>query len=202
MPNRRNTITVATSALLFVCLMLHAQASLSAQTFAPYNDAEAYKIYESLLPTDWTVTAAHARRLLIQAQTGTTDFCLKPAPESAALLQPLFDSFVALNKTNWLLQPNLNLGIPYEFASQEDLQSFFKPGGGDWEGLEKRYPKSAGSYIVLSPVAFNADKTIAVAYMGHSCGNLCGGGTFYVLEKKHGLWKNMRWMGTSCAWAS
>lgn len=202
MPHHRHTIPVATSALLFVCLMLHAQASLSAQAFAPYNDAEAYKIYESLLPTDWTVTVGHARRLLIQAQTGSTDFCLKPAPESAALLQPLFDSFVALNKTSWLLQPKFNLDIPYEFASREDLQAFFKPDGGGWEGLATRYPDSAHSYIVLSPVAFNADKSVAVVYMGHSCGNLCGGGTFHVLEKKDGLWKNMRWMGTSCAWAS
>jgi hypothetical protein len=202
MPHHRHTIPVATSALLFVSLMLHAQASLSAQTFAPYNDAEAYKVYESLLPTNWTVTTAHARRLLIQAQTGSIDFCLKPAPESAALFQPLFDSFVALNKTTWLLQPKFNLGVPHEFASKEDIQSFFKPGGGSWEGLAKRYPNSAGSYIVVSPVAFNADKTIAVAYMDHSCGLNCGEGTFYLLEKKDGVWKNMRWMGTSCAWAS
>jgi hypothetical protein len=157
MPHRRNTITVATSALLFVCLMLHAQASLSGQTFAPYNDAEAYKIYESLLPTDWTVTAAHARRLLIRAQTGSIDLYVKPQ-ESATLLQPLVDSFAALNQTSWLLQPK--------------------------------------------SVASSAGKTISVAHMAHSRDNICDEGTFAVLEKKDGLWKNMRWMGTSCPWAS
>jgi hypothetical protein len=106
--------------------MLHAQANPNSQTLLPYNNPEAYKVYEALLPTDWAVTVAHARRLLIQAQTGST----------------------------------------------------------------------------LDSVAFNADKTIAVVNMGHSCGNRCGGGTFYVLEKKDGIWKNMRWRGTSCAWAS
>ena len=126
MPHRRHTITVATSALFFVCLVLHAQTNLYSQTLLPYNDAEAYKVYESLLPTDWTVTVAHARRLLSQAQTGST----------------------------------------------------------------------------LDPVAFNTDKTIAVVNMGHSCGNLCGGGASYVLEKKDGIWRSMRWRGTSCAWAS
>ena len=126
MPHRRHTITVGTSALFFVCLVLNAQTNLYSQTLLSYNDAEAYKVYEALLPTDWTVTVAHARRLLLQAQTGST----------------------------------------------------------------------------LDSVAFNADKTIAVVYMGHSCGSLCGGGTFYVLEKKDGIWKNMRWRGTSCAWAS
>jgi hypothetical protein len=201
MPHRRHTITVATSALFFVCLVLHAQTNLYSQTLLSYNDAEAYKVYEALLPTDWTV--AHARRLLLQAQTASKlDFCLKPDPESAALPQPAFDSFVTLSNTTWLLQPSFKLSIPYEFASSEELRAFFKPGGTGWEGLAKRYPDSAHSYIVLSPVAFNTDKTIAVVYMGHSCGSLCGEGTFYVLEKKDGIWKSMRWRGTSCAWAS
>jgi hypothetical protein len=155
MPHHRNTINVATSALFFVCLMLHAQAGLSSQAFTPYNDAEAYKVYESLLPADWTVTVARARRLLIQAQGSSTDVRPNPSPESAALRQPLFGSFAALNRANWLLQPKFNLAIS---ASREDLQSFFKPGD--------------------------------------------DGGTFRVLEKRDGLWKNMRWMGTSCAWAS
>jgi hypothetical protein len=199
---RRHTITVATSTLFFVCLMLQAQTNLSSQSAATYADSEAYKIYETLLSADWTMRVAHARRLLIQAQTGSPEFCLKPAAESATVLQPIFDSFVTLNKAAWLLQPKLSLSTPYEFASREDLERFFRSGGTGWEGFAKRYPDSAHSYTVLSPVAFNADKTIAVAYMGHSCGNLCGGGTFYVLEKKDGVWKNMSWRGTSCAWAS
>jgi hypothetical protein len=201
MPHRRHTITVATSALFFVCLVLHAQTNLYSQTLLAYNNPEAYKVYEALLPTDWTV--AHARRLLLQAQTGSKlDFCLKPDPESAALLQPIFDSFITLTNTTWLLPPSFKLSIPSESASSEDLQAFFKPGGAGWEGLAKRYPASAHSNIVLSPVAFNADNTIAVVYMGPSYGSLCGGGTSYVLEKKDGIWRSMRWRGTSCAWAS
>jgi hypothetical protein len=159
MPHRRHTITVGTSALFFVCLMLHAQRSLYSQTPTPYNDAEAYKIYESLLPADWTLPVARARRL-IQAQTGSSDF-----------------------------------------TSREDLQTCFQPGGEGWKVLAERYPDSAHIYTVLSLAAFNADKTVTVAYTGNSCGGLCSGGAFYVLEKD-GIWKNLRWRGTSCAWAS
>ena len=119
MPHRRHTITVASSTLFFVCLVLHAQTRLYSQASIPCNDAEAYKVYESLLP-DWTLTVAHARRLLIQAQTGRTDFCLKAAPESAAFLQPLFDSFVAHSKTSSVIQPKLNLSAPYGFTSRAD----------------------------------------------------------------------------------
>ena len=65
MRHRRHTITVASSTLFFVCLMLHTQTGLHAQASTPYNDAHARKVYESLLPADWTLTAAHARRLHI-----------------------------------------------------------------------------------------------------------------------------------------
>lgn len=116
MLHRRPTITIATSALIFLCIALHAQAGVLSQKAVSYSDAEAYKIYESLLPTGWTVHVASAQ---------------------------------------------------------------------------------------LSPVAFHANRTFAVVYMAHSCGSLCGGDSFFhVLEKKDGVWKNLRWKGTSCAWAS
>jgi hypothetical protein len=72
MYHRRHTITVASSTLFFVCLVLHARTGLYCQASTPNNDAEARKVYESLLPADWTVTVAHARRFLIQAQTGSS----------------------------------------------------------------------------------------------------------------------------------
>jgi hypothetical protein len=176
MLRQRHTIAIATSALLLVCLMLHAQTS---QTSALYDDSEAYRVYEALLPTDGTVTAAHARRLLIRTQTDHQNFCLKADPAETALQQ-----------SAWMLHPGLD--------------SFFKPDGGAWKAHTDHYPDSAHSGITPDPVAFNAGKSVAVAYMGHSCGSPCGGGTFYVLEKEpeNGLWKNKQWMGTSCAWAS
>jgi hypothetical protein len=81
MPRRRHTITVASSTLFFVCLMLHAQTRPNSLTSTPYNDAEAYKVYETLLPTDWTLRVAHARRLLIEAKTGSTDEIWKALAE-------------------------------------------------------------------------------------------------------------------------
>jgi hypothetical protein len=69
MRHRRHTITVASSTLFFVCLMLHAQTGLASLASNPSNDAAARKVYESLLPADWTLTVAHARRLLSQAKT-------------------------------------------------------------------------------------------------------------------------------------
>src|SRR5271154_5393211 len=126
MPRHRHIIPVATSAFFFVCLMLHAQTGLSLQSATLYNDGEANKVFESLLPNDWTVTVAHARRLLVQAQAGRTNFHLKSA-------------------------------------------------------------------------VFNARGTVAAIYKGS---NLCGASTFQVLDKNDGLSEKMRWMDTSCPWAS
>jgi hypothetical protein len=61
MLHRRPTITIATSALLFFCIALHAQTGVTSQRAVPYNAADAYKIYESLLPADWTVNFAPAQ---------------------------------------------------------------------------------------------------------------------------------------------
>jgi hypothetical protein len=71
----------------------------------------------------------------------------------------------------------------------------------DWEGFYQRYPNSGG-WIELSAVGFNATKTVAVVYMGHHCGSLCGGGGFHVLEKKNGQWVPLEWKGSSCGWAA
>lgn len=59
MLHRHHTITIATSALIFLCLALHAQSVASSQKPLSYNDVEAYKLYESLLPAEWTVTVAN-----------------------------------------------------------------------------------------------------------------------------------------------
>lgn len=61
MLHRRPTITMATSALLFLCIALHTQTGATSQKSVPYNAADAYKIYESLLPADWTVSVAPAQ---------------------------------------------------------------------------------------------------------------------------------------------
>ena len=134
MPQQRKTIPIATSALLFVCLMLHAQAGISAQTFAPYNDVEAYNAYQSLIPSGWTATAARARRLIIRARTGG-------------------------------------------------------------------YPLAVHSHV-LSSIAFSADHAITAAFTSHGCHDNSDQATFHGLEKKDGVSKNLRWMGTSRPWAS
>jgi len=65
----------------------------------------------------------------------------------------------------------------------------------------ERVPGSGG-YVEMSAVGFNSDKTLALLYAGHSCGGLCGGGTYHLLKKADGKWTEINWPGTTCTWVS
>jgi hypothetical protein len=164
----------------------------------PYEDAEAYEVYSAILPTSWAWQVAKAQSLVIGEETIAYKMRLRPDAESEAVVGPAISEYVRLNEKTWLLQRSLSIEKPYELVGSDEFKkSVFK---GDWESFYKRRPNSGG-WIGLSPVGFNADKTVAVVFMTHACGSLCGGGDFYVLQKKGGKWIPLKWVGTSCGFA-
>jgi hypothetical protein len=99
----------------------------------------------------------------------------------------------------WLLQQKFKTEIPCRIVTSEEVNAAMADHG--WDGFYKTYPDSGG-WIELSAVGFNADRTVAVVYVGHSCGSLCGGGRFHVLQKRDNKWLPLDWKGSSCMWAS
>ena len=164
-----------------------------------YGDAEAYEVYSAILPTEWPWRVANAKSLVIRSETIGFKMCLQPDAESEEIIGLAISEYVKLNEKTWLLQERLNIEKPYKFITSDGLKIVFEQG--DWENFGKQYPGSGG-WIELSAVGFNADKTVAVVYMGHHCGTLCGGGGFHVLQKKDGKWEPLKWKGTSCVWMS
>jgi len=186
--------------LLFSLLFIFQQGPVkTGDQPQPYEDVEAYEVYSAILPSDWTWRDAKANTLVIQSKARAYKMCVNPEGESKEILKDAISSYVELSKKSWLLQRFFNMEKPYELISSEEWKSTFERGS--WEKFYERYPNSRG-YIDLSPVGFNKEKTVAIVYMGHHCGNLCGGGTFYVLQKKDGKWGLLTWRGSSCAWAS
>ena len=167
-------------------------------TSSAYDDADAYEVYAAILPSEWPLRVAHAKQLVILSETKSFQMCLKPA-ESEARVGPAISNYLELNKKKWLLLPKLSFELPYQFLEAGKIEALTKQGR--WDEYYHQYPDSGG-VIQISAVGFNPDKTIAVVYMGHSCGALCGGGTFHVLEKIDGKWKPLEWKGSSCAWAA
>jgi|SRR5262245_37301146 len=163
-----------------------------------YEDAEAYEVYSAILPTSWAWQTAKAKSLIISEATITYKMCLSPDAESEAVVGPAISEYVRLNEKTWRLQRRLSIEKPYDLIDSDELKkSAFK---GDWENFYKQRPNSGG-WIGLSAVGFNADKTVAVVFMTHACGSLCGGGDYYVLQKKDGKWIPLQWKGLSCSFA-
>ena len=171
----------------------------AAQAPREYEDPEAYVVYATILPSDWIIRDAHAKHLVILRETRPYQMCLRPEPEFVQAVGPAINDYTRINASAWLLQEKFDTDLSYELISKEQLRSTL--GKGNWENFYAYYPDSKG-FLELSAVGFNEDKTIAVVYLGHGCGLLCGGGGFHVLQKKDGKWIPFEWKGSSCAWVS
>jgi hypothetical protein len=165
----------------------------------PYEDGEAYAVYAAILPSEWPWRVANAKRLVIRTETENYKMCLQPEKDWERVVGPAISDYQKRNEKPWLLQPNFDIALPYQLVSADELKSAMAQGS--WQGFYKQYPESGG-FISLSAVGFNADRTVAVVYMGHHCGGLCGGGEFHVLQKKDGKWVPLDWKGTRCIWES
>ena len=188
--------------MTFVCC-----ARSTAAQSAAYDDAEAYAVYSVVLQAEWPARVAKAKRLVIQIETEDYPFigdegCLQPAEGDEAKYGPILAAYREINKKAKMLQRKFAPAFRYALVSKASIHNYFAIAGVDgWREFYRKYPDSGG-YITMSAVGFNADKTIAIVYMGHSCGGLCGGGTYHFLRKAEGKWSEFQWPGSSCMWVS
>jgi hypothetical protein len=195
--------------ILSVLVVLGVRNASAQNTPLAYDVPEAYAVYSAIVANEWPIRVAKAQRLVIQAETidypdlpKDEKICLVPTNDEKSLYDPVIAEYVAVNKKTWLLQRKFEIGIPYEFISKAEISAIFeKKGMEGWTDLRAKHPDSGG-IISMSAVGFNADKTIAIVYMGHSCGGLCGGGIYHVLKKVDGKWGEIIWLGISCMWSS
>jgi hypothetical protein len=185
----------------FVSVIVLASAQVKDSSEAkPYDDVEAYNVYSTILPNEWPWSAANATTLVIRSETEPYAGCISPDKESEKVVGSAIADYKKENRTKWLLQRQFQIEKPYEIVNSDTIAIVQKEGG--WNGFYNRYPNSGG-WIELSAVGFNPSKTIAVVYAGHSCGGLCGGGMFHILQKVDGKWVPLRFKGvTSCSWQS
>ena len=189
--------------LLLLSLLLPFQ-SASVNPSEPqsgYEIPEAYEVYSAILPSEWPWREANAKRLVIRSETRAYKMCLSPEKGSEEIIGPAISDYVRQNQKTWLLQKNIRIEKPYEMIRADQIKAIFEQGIEGWNAFYEKHPDSGG-WIELSAVGFNGDKTVAVVYMGHNCGGLCGGGGFHVLQKRDGKWVPLEWKGRSCAWAA
>jgi hypothetical protein len=183
--------------LVFVTVTPQAPTKLDS-----YDVPEAYEVYSAIFPGEWSWKDAHAEWLVISGTTMRYEMCLEPDEQSQKIIGGAIADYLQQNKQPRMLQRKFSLAeMPYTILTPEEQRAAFEnsPGGG--EAFYGMYVHSGG-LIEVSAVGFNTDKSIAVVYVGHECGSLCGGGEFHVLQNKAGKWEPLEWKGMRCAWAS
>jgi hypothetical protein len=198
--------------ILVIVMMCVAGSAAKCQISDPpdYNDADAYDVYSAVLSLPFKGNLFKSKILIIREETlmnfgayvdqkPDTSTCLQPTDEFKPVVQPAIDDYLEKNRMKWRLQNKFDLNIPYKLVSSETVLDLIKRDG--WPGFYKTYPDS-GSFIDLSAVGFNSDRTIAVVTKGGWCGELCGEGSYYVMQKKEGRWTEFNWQGRKCHWVS
>jgi hypothetical protein len=180
-----------------------AQISLTPK---PIDDTESYAVYAALLPNQWTVRVARAKILVFQQETTTHSRCMPSGTPLEVEWREVMESFRAENAEGGVILPGYDLGLPYVVVASADVRATFREVPNDpmfgWSGFYKRYPDSGG-FMQVSAVGFDTARARAVVYMAHSCGGLCGGGTYHFLQKIDDVWREMEVQGmTTCMWVS
>jgi hypothetical protein len=173
--------------------------SVTAISQAPrFADKEVYEVYAAAVPMDswyWE----NSKSILILSQLpprewpiGSPRSALSGDAKFSETFEPIFDSFDAANKMATTLDPNFHLSKPPRLVTQEELDTAFNSRsrgdvGDGWQGFRDHFPDSAG-YLILSGVGFNADRTVALVYIEHRCGGLCGAARYYILQKQSNRW--------------
>jgi hypothetical protein len=172
----------------------------------PVDDVDSYAVYAALVRQEWPVTAAKATSLVVREETSTFETCVPSGPPMEAEWREVLDAYKRENAEPRTVVAGRNLGLPCVIVTLADFKRILTSNQtdrmGGWTFFYRRYPDSGG-YISMSAVGFDQSHRRALVSMDHSCGILCGGGTYHLLEKAADGWREVHPEGLkSCAWAS
>jgi len=188
--------------LLLLSMLVFAQAPAS----PPLTDPAAYAVYAAVLPSEWPIRVAHAKRLVIQSTTTVGQIiggeCYPKGADIQGAWAEALENYKAQSKTTWALTNSFQLSVPYVLESREVIDGFFKDRGlSGWDDFKAAHPDSGG-YIQLSAVGFDNTRQYAIVYVAHMCGGLCGSGQYHFLQLEAGTWREASLRVTTCGWIS
>lgn len=100
----------------------------------------------------------------------------------------VYRAFLSANLHPGRFQRSFILPVPYQLVASSEIKSIFGTRGDVWGRYYEKYPNARG-LLSLSRVGFHSDGDQAAFYISNSCGGLCGGGYFVIMEKVHSNWK-------------
>lgn len=160
--------------------------------YASYDDLDGYSVLTGLLVKEgegWRNESIQISALTTQEipSSGTSfEKCIKVPDEFVEAAS----NFTELAKASYLLQDKFGAGAQLRIVNQPRTNT----------SKSSNPPKSkksidqiisGGTYFV-SPVGFDKSKTHAIVRVNYICGDTCGGGQYYLLEKTADGWKEVK----------
>lgn len=182
--------------LLSVLALLGCQlvaTATPAPTPTPDLTAESYAVYNVVIQTFFP---EKPEQLVIDALTAA-DFSGTPEGRGLHLDDALIAEYQARNAQPVRLEADrFSVGATVTLLEADEKVALFQTGQG-WDQFYERFPGSQG-VMTLSAVAFNAEMTQALVYMGNQSYWLAGAGYYIVLAKENGTWvvkeQQMAWI--------
>lgn len=171
-----------------------------------YADPEAYAVYAAVLPKIWNWELHEPKSLVFREETefsateSADNLCIEGDKEFYSTWGSTLKAYATVNQVPRRLLRMFPVDKTYILVPERELNELLRKS--HWRGFYARYP-DAKSYVSMSSVGFNAQRTKALLTMTYNCGMLCMEGTYYLMEKQNGTWVRASVPNvTSCAWAS
>src|SRR5439155_16630197 len=129
---------IAAAGLTWVTLLAGAMTpQTQGNTSQAIAEPEAYAVIASILPTEWLISVAHAKTLVVQSETPASWPCALDRNPPDPDWRMAFAAFRAeLGKVrSW--QAGFGLGLPYVVASRAEIDGVLRQG---WNVFAKRFP--------------------------------------------------------------
>lgn len=171
---------------------------LASQTRQSEIEEEEYAVYSALIDAGTEDENVNRPLIIIDqpsAWVGSLDeerssFYEEIMKSSPDLMAETVRDLKAKNEEPHRFTRRFNIKRRYVLVSKKEIDDLFSGKGGvldGWEKFYRKYPQTRG-FATFSRVGFNADKTQALVYQAHSCGGLCGGGSYILLTRTNGGW--------------
>lgn len=105
--------------------------------------------------------------------------------------QPALRDYEAKNKEPEQLRRSFNTKAYYKLGAQKEFQAYSKEKQGlnDWkQGLND----GKITYLTFFRVGFDSEMKHAFVYVEYVCGSLCADGSYRLLTKEDGVWKETK----------
>jgi hypothetical protein len=149
------------------------------------NENEEYAVYAAILAH----RGLNAKAMVVSDHTisGLIENVPKIKPfTSVPLSEDTIKDYLSKVRQNQKLENNFVVCGKVALITGIEIEQFVK-GAKGWSGFRRKYPEAWG-IIVFSRVGFDKERKQALLGVKTICGEKCGEGTFWFVEKKNNKW--------------